>query len=341
MHLKRLQKRQLTTYPDLKRCFEALDIQSLMVVGGSALNNLHIQSFFNSLKGAIDVIQFSDYTPNPTMEEVNNGVKLFIMSNCDAILAIGGGSAIDVAKCIKYYRMAEQQIPFFAIPTTAGTGSEATHFAVVYAQGEKMSIAHPCLIPDFVLFDAQMLKSLSLYQRKCTMLDALCHAIESFWSVKASQESRALSVHAIQIIVAYYRSYLNNDDMANFKLLEAANIAGQAINLTQTTAAHAMCYKLTSLYGIPHGYAAALCCRVLWKWMLELNLVSDILKQLQKNISYNQFVAMLEEFDMPVLKVKSSSEYSILVNSVNVERLQNHPVALDNSVIEELYRRIL
>lgn len=336
-----LQQKQLTTYNELERHLIALDIQNLMVVGGSSLNTPQIQQFLSSIKGEIEITLFSGYTPNPTIDEVNDGVNLFVSSGCNAILAIGGGSAIDIAKAIKYYLLNKQQLPLLVIPTTAGTGSEATHFAVIYFQGEKKSIVHHSLVPDIVLFDAKMLNSLSLYQRKCTMLDAVCHAIESFWSVKATEKSKVLSKQAIQLIMANYRQYLKYEIESNLKMLKAANIAGQAINLTQTTAGHAMCYKLTSLYGIPHGYAAALCCRVLWKWMLDSNLIAETLNELQNTISYDQFSCMIDDLDMPLLKVKATSEYEVLTNSVNIERLQNHPVSLDSAIITKLYKQIL
>lgn len=103
------------------------------------------------------------------------------------------------------------------------------------------------------------LKTLPAYQRKSTMLDALCHAVESFWSVHATAESKAYSRDALKMIRRYAEDYLANCDEGNAGMLLAANTAGKAINLTQTTAGHAMCYKLTSLYGLAHGHAAALC----------------------------------------------------------------------------------
>ena len=145
------------------------------------------------------------------------------------------------------------------MPTTAGTGSEATRYAVIYFDGEKQSISDYSCIPSAVLMDASVLKTLPIYQKKSTMMDAFCHAIESYWSVNSSEESRQYSRRAIQLIMENKDLYIGNDETGNTQMLKAAHLAGKAINLTQTTAGHAMCYKLTSLYGIAHGHAAALC----------------------------------------------------------------------------------
>ncbi len=111
-----------------------------------------------------NIIFFSDFTPNPTYESVEKGVQVFKQNNCEYIIVIGGGSAIDVAKCIKLYsnmddskNYLEQEIipndiKLLAIPTTAGTGSEATKFAVIYYNNIKQSVTHESIIPNYVFF---------------------------------------------------------------------------------------------------------------------------------------------------------------------------------------------
>lgn len=110
--------------------------------------------------------------------------------------------------------------------------------------------------------DASVLKTLPDYQKKATMCDALCHAIESFWSVNSTDKSKEYSMAAIQNVMKHMDGYLANTDEGNAGMLLAANTAGKAINITQTTAGHAMCYKLTSMFSSAHGHAAILCDRV-------------------------------------------------------------------------------
>lgn len=210
---------------------------------------------------------FSDFTPNPLYEQVCNGIELLKTSNCDTILAVGGGSAIDVAKCIKLAVLAKEgnaaiipplvstrvacdgtKLLFIAIPTTAGTGSESTHNAVMYYKGSKQTVTNDGILPDYAVLEPSVLKTLPLYQKKCTMMDALCQGIESWWSVNSTEESYEYSRKTIELIMANWQKYIfENDEGAAAQIMLAANYGGRAINITATTAAHAMSYKITSL----------------------------------------------------------------------------------------------
>ena len=319
------------------------------------------------------IVKFDDFQPNPLYESVVKGVELFRSKNCQGIIAIGGGSAIDVAKCIKLYsnmesngengsylkqKIISNNIPFLAMPTTAGTGSEATRYAVIYYNGEKQSVSDYSCIPNTVLFDPGVLKTLPIYQKKATMLDALCHAIESFWSVNSTDESKQYSKEAILLILANKDGYINNDEAANAKMLRAANIAGKAINITQTTAGHAMCYKLTSLYGIAHGHAAALCVKALFTYMIAHTdecidprgaeylkaTFGEIAKAFgcdNPTLASKKFVEVIDSLKLTAPQVKLENDIDILKTSVNPVRLKNNPVGLDSQTIETLYKEIL
>ncbi len=329
---------------------------------------------FNSKLGEISVpmVRFSDFQPNPLYESVVKGVEIFQASGCDSIMAVGGGSAMDVAKCIKLYRglpgagedgawlkaeVVPNNIPFLAMPTTAGTGSEATRYAVIYYQGAKQSITSESIIPDTVLMDPDVLKTLPLYQKKSTMCDALCHAIESYWSVNSTDESKKYSREAIEGVLSNMEGYLDNTEKGNAGMLNAAHMAGKAINITQTTAGHAMCYKLTSLFGCAHGHAAMLCDRVLYSWMVENTdkCIDPRGEEYLRNTLDEIGVAMgckdagagaerlVEIFEKLEFEIPSATEdqYEALKTSVNPVRLKNHPIELDVENIDELYHKIL
>lgn len=321
-------------------------------------------------KLAIEQVWFSDFTPNPDYVSVVEGIKKFKEHSCDVILAIGGGSSMDVAKCIKLFstmddsvNYLEQQvigndIPLMAIPTTAGTGSEATRFAVIYYCGEKQSIVHDSIIPEYVFMNSDVLAGLPLYQKKATAMDALCHAIESFWSVNSNEDSKKYSREAISLISDNLDDYLNGNAVAASNMLLAANAAGKAINITQTTAGHAMCYKITSIYQLPHGHAAALCVERLWPYMIEH--VEDCLDargtEYLKNVfaeladafgcdcaseAADKFSALLSKLDLYVLHAEDDEQIDKLVKSVNLTRLKNNPVLLSSDALEKIYREVL
>ena len=322
---------------------------------------------------------FSDFTPNPLYEQVCKGIDLFQITKCDTLLAVGGGSAIDVAKCIKLAVLAKEgndaiipplvntrvecdgkKLPFIAIPTTAGTGSESTHNAVMYYEGAKQTVTNDGILPDYAILVPSVLKTLPFYQKKCTMMDALCQGIESWWSVNSTDESYEYSRKCIELIIANWRKYIfENDDEAAANIMLGANYGGRAINITATTAAHAMSYKITSLYGLPHGHAVAVGLPEIWEYMLGnmgkcidvrgQEFLSDIFNQIALAMGCGSpqqaicvFREMMKEMELqnPVAG-DSENELKVLSTSVNPVRLKNNPVALGSGGIIELYKRII
>lgn len=339
---------------------------------------------FLTIKDDIDLldvcmVKFSDFTPNPFYDDVCKGIDLFKTEKCDAILAVGGGSSIDVAKCIKLAVLAKEghasvipplvsnsllidgsRIPFIAIPTTAGTGSESTHNAVMYFQGAKQTITNDGILPDYAILEPSVLTTLPIYQKKCTMLDALCQSIESWWSVNSTEESKMYSKKGVELIIKYWKSYIfENDNEAAAKIMIASNYAGRAINISATTAAHAMSYMITSLYKLPHGHAVAICLPEVWKYMLT-NLdnsietrgkayILDVFQQISTGMGVNNpteaitlYKNIMKEMEMknPV-SMKREEELDMLSKSVNQMRLKNNPIFINSSIAKELYSLII
>lgn len=316
---------------------------------------------------------FDQFTPNPLYEQVCKGVALFNDNLCDAIVAIGGGSTIDVAKCIKLYckmnpaqnylqqEAKDSSVPLIAIPTTAGTGSESTRYAVIYFEGKKQSVTHESIIPNYAILEPMLLKTLPLYQKKCTMMDALCQGIESWWSVNSTDESKMFSKIAVQMIMQYWEDYIfHNTDEAAEGIMTAANYAGRAINITQTTAPHAMSYKLTSIYGLPHGHAVALCLPVVWQYMINhpeqcvdprgkdylLTTFDDIARALACHDA-NEAAVFMRNLSSTVLKLETpiakdlENDFAILTGSVNPIRLKNNPVSISVEISHMIYNSII
>ena len=342
----------------------------VLLVCDSSFPYLNIKADIEAMD--VPYVVFSDFTPNPLYEDVCKGVDLFNITKCDTILAVGGGSSMDVAKCIKLYCKMNKEtlyleqeykdtgIKLIAIPTTAGTGSESTRYAVIYYDGKKQSVTHDSIIPNVAILEPKVLKTLPLYQKKCTMLDALCQGIESWWSVNSTEESKEYSKIAVETIMKWWREYIfENTDESAKHIMEAANYAGRAICITQTTAAHAFSYKITSLYNLPHGHAVAVGLPEIWQYMIDnmekcidnrgqeylTNVFSDISKAMGCEIpsqAIKVFRQMLKEMDMsnPVASNRKE-DLVILSHSVNPIRLRNNPIVLDEETIESIYNRIM
>ena len=347
---------------DLKEMLDEYSSSSVLVVCDGFLTDSEVMKYIMTLGKQVTV--FSQFQPNPLYENVKDGIKTFRENRCDSIVAIGGGSAIDTAKCIKLFEPMENEldfieqkyvktdVPLIAIPTTCGTGSEATRFAVIYYQGVKQSINSTMIIPDKVILYSELIKTLPDYQKKATMLDALSQAIESYWSVNSTDESKEYSERAIPLILDNYQAYLKNDAEAIKNMQKAAYYAGQAINISQTTAAHAMSYKITSLYHIPHGHAVALCLMPIWKYMLseEAEVIDprgkeyycEVMKEINDllNNGLNTYVEIYESLNIN-REFGSKDDLEILVKSVNPTRMKNHPVKLDEERIRKIYCEIL
>ena len=352
--------------------------EKLFLVVDSSYPFLNIKDAIEALPVKVRVV-FSEFTPNPLYEQVCNGIEQLKSSNCDTILAVGGGSAIDVAKCIKLAVLAKEgnaaiipplvntrvacdgaKLPFIAIPTTAGTGSESTHNAVMYYEGAKQTVTNDGILPDYAVLEPSVLKTLPLYQKKCTMMDALCQGIESWWSVNSTEESYEYSRKTIELIMANWRKYIfENDDESAAQIMLAANYGGRAINITATTAAHAMSYKITSLYKFPHGHAVAVCLPEIWEYMLNhmekcidkrgqeylTSIFTTIANAMGVESPYaarDIFKRLMKEMDLrnPVAGNREE-ELKILSSSVNPIRLKNNPIDLDELTIRCIYESVL
>jgi alcohol dehydrogenase class IV/choline kinase len=333
----------------------------LLVIGKSVLNDKFISlDTFNEKAFII----FSAYSSNPTYEQVFNGLSVFNLNQCDGIIAVGGGSCIDVAKAIKLLSGSKfpnletytyVDLPLFALPTTAGTGTESTRFSVIYNKGIKQSLTHDCLLPDVALLDSNFLKSLPEYHKKTSLLDAFCQAIESLWSVHSNDISKNYAKQSLSLFLKHYKEYLNGDIHAYQSILNASNLAGRAINISQTTAPHALSYVLTLTYNIAHGHAVSLLLpEVLSYMMSHLDKCIDprgkeyflaSLKELCGVFEVNDVEGLLGKIihiikyfklDTPKILVREIREFTLQVNQT---RLSNNPIYLDQSAIEEIYKK--
>ena len=358
-------------YNGIEHLSEALkDSKKVLLVCDSSFPFLNIKEDIEGI--ALPYTIFDDFTPNPLYEDVCKGIKLFNAKGCDTIIAVGGGSSIDVAKCIKLYcKMSDDRlyleqeykdtgVKLIAIPTTAGTGSESTRYAVIYYDGKKQSVTHESIIPDVAILEPKVLKTLPLYQKKCTMMDALCQGIESWWSVNSTDESKEYSKIAVESIMRWWKEYIfDNTDESAQHIMNAANYAGRAICITQTTAPHAFSYKITSLYGLPHGHAVAVSLPEIWTFMLQnpdfcidkrgKDYLIGVFHQIAQSMDVATpqdailcFRKMMKEMSLanPV-STNKEQEVDILSHSVNPVRLKNNPVKLDEDNIRSLYFDII
>ena len=334
-----------------------LGIRKPMIVGMEPLTGLLMKKNPWLLSSPV----YSDFHANPDLADTEKGAAVYIRENCDGLISVGGGSSIDTAKAIKARLNAacEDDIihshlrgtdacPHIAVPGTAGTGSEATQIAVAYVNGIKVSLNHEMLKPDGVILDASLLDSLPLYHKKSCALDALAQGIESYWSRGANDDSRVHAYLAIIGVLDNLKNYLNGDPHAAEEMLDASYQSGKAIQITRTTAAHAMSYMLTKRMGLAHGHACMITLPTLWEMMQEKEEMQDTLRDISEKMRLGDMrmapkllKGILYDLEMDIPPVPDEETLDELAGSVNVERLNNHPVTMTKDEIKTAYRRAM
>ena len=230
---------------------------------------------------------FKDVVPDPPIEKISEGVRKMLEYRPDAIVAVGGGSAIDSSKSIREFALRVDhygEVGLIAIPTTSGTGSEVTSFAVVTDPAAKVKypLVSYSMMPDEAILDAELVKSVPPAVTADTGMDVFTHALEACVSINRSDFSNALAEKAIEICgVFLLRAYLDGSDMhARQKMHSASCLAGLAFNTASLGLNHGMAHQLGATFHIPHGRVNAM----LLPHIIEFN--SDINKHSKSRETY-------------------------------------------------------
>jgi alcohol dehydrogenase class IV len=259
----------------LPRILAEHDVHNILLVSGAnACKASGVEALLGSHSGGLQIHRFADFSSNPAIDQVEAAVRIVREKRCDAVVAIGGGTAIDIGKaaaalalqeraaldCLREPRpLPSRQCLLVAAPTTAGTGSEVTSFSVIYVEGRKHSLDDQALLPDHAIVDPELSVGLPPRTAASAALDAISQAIESLWSVRSTDASRDHARKAAEIGLQHIKEFCRHPQMENrTAMAQAALLAGQAINVTRTTAPHAVSYALTTLFDIPHGHSCAL-----------------------------------------------------------------------------------
>lgn len=327
----------------------------------------------------VTITHFQNFETNPKIKDVQRGITCMKRSRADVVIAIGGGSVLDMAKIInalafqskspRAYIVGGEKIkpvikPLVAIPTTAGTGSEATKFAVVYIGKTKYSLKHDLILPTYTIVDPQFTLHLPGPITAQTGMDAFCQAVESYWNIHSNTTSKKYAVKAIRLILKHLPVAVTAPTVASRAGMSiAANLAGKAINITATTACHAVSYPITSYFGIPHGHAVALTLGE----MLEYNShVSDpdnldarggeyvhrIIRELVHLIGASdvkQAKKILRSFmttiglatRLSALHIRRDNVETIVQHGFNPDRVKNNPRRLTKDALRKMLIRLL
>ncbi len=329
-----------------------------------------LQSKCETLNGMLTWIK--SVTTNPTQEDIIKSLQQIGDKKIDIIIAFGGGSSIDLSKGISAFYSIEKNdnysveeitdsiknkkykdgkfIDIIALPSTAGTGSEVTQWATIWDENKmgKFSIDDPMLKPKMAIIVPELTLSMPAKMTLATGLDALCQAIEAYWSKHTTPVVQEISYRAVELVIQNLRKAveLPDDIVVREKLCKASVLAGLAFSQTRTTACHSISYPLTMLYGVPHGLAAS----------ITLDAVGKINKGNFENDEelfalFNEFGGIKKWIDMTcnsvidmrlsTFNIKDKDIPIVVDNAFTSGRMDNNPVDLSRNDVVKILLSVL
>lgn len=350
-----------------------------LVVTDKGINSLGLLNpLFEALNNEkLEYSYFCDVDANPTIKNVENGLKIYLDNKCDSVVVVGGGSAIDAAKMIatlatnknktveklKGILKIRKALPFLvAVPTTAGTGSETTLAAVIVNEKthHKYAVNDPHLIPKYAVLDPTLLVGLPPKMTSTTGMDALTHAVEAYIGHSNTRKTKRAAVEAIKLIHDnLYLSYKNGKDLRlRENMQKAAFLAGVAFTRAYVGYVHAIAHSLGGKYNVPHGLANA----IILPYVLEyygkkahtkLSRLCDNLslceKSMKKSEKATKFISWIKDMNK---KMDIPEKFDISYNENDVNEMIEHaykegnplypvPMEFKRSDFKEIYRKIL
>lgn len=359
---------------DVKQRILALDANNIvLLLNDSAVSRWNWDGFISSLCRKFNVMRISDCKANPTQEDIVDSLKKIGSFEADVIIAVGGGSIIDLAKALSAFHDIEKNetytvqditdgilsksysfrngfIDIIAVPSTAGTGSELTQWGTVwdYKNEFKYSVDNSNLKPKLALIAPDLTLTLPNRLTLTTALDTLSHAMEAFWSRHTTVLVKDIAVRAIELVVSNLKYTLENPgDLKSRKMLSRASVlSALAFSQTRTTASHSISYPLTFLFGVEHGFACAVTLPEVYK--INYSYTSEM-EELDKIFEpYGGLRLWLDNVCGGVIPLRLSSFGinaedipKIVEKAFTTGRMDNNPVNIGKKQVFEILENVL
>lgn len=341
-----------------------------LVTGKRSFAWFEKKGFIHRVSNLADTMRWSDARPNPEFSNLQQGLEVISGHNPDLVIGVGGGSVLDMAKLLAatyplqpvgfdtvtggHADLSMRKPHLILVPTTAGSGAEATHFSVIYRDAIKHSIAGAGLLPDYIVLDPVLVTTGEPGQLAASGLDALSQCIESIWARGATEQSRQRAVEGLRALASSMPSFALGDKSRAGVTQWGSHLGGHAINISKTTASHALSYVLTMRLGVPHGIAVA---STLGYFIdhhsknLEpgdstnhnlgplLRIIRDSLGLTNNASAIEYFESLFDQLGLD--KPRSywpQNRHSVgtWLRSANPERLANHPIRLDQKNLAQI-----
>ncbi len=330
------------------------NVSKVLIVTDKGITSLGLMD--NMLKAFDEAnfpyVVFDETVPNPTLQNIEDALVVYKREKCQGIIAYGGGSAMDCAKVVAarvvkpntpivkmkgFFRVLKKIVPLFAIPTTAGTGSETTIAAVISnpETHEKYAIADPCLVPDYAILDPNLTLKLPKHITSTTGMDALTHAVEAFIGQSGTAYTDDCAKKCVKLVFEnLYKAYENGENLeARENMQMAAYYGGIAFTRAYVGYIHAIAHTLGGFYRTPHGLANAFILphvleyygECVYDKLAELaDLVQvanandskeikakkfiEAIKELNKSMEIPEFIDVIQDKDIPTMVDRAYNE---------------------------------
>lgn len=354
--------------PGILRDMKSGGSRVLLLLWSESVLNLPVFSELAENRTEFDVRTHVFSYSNPTVEQLFELYRQTREFFPDAVVAVGGGSVLDAGKalCCLYGRKIESTdglrdlisrkdggVPktrWIGIPTTSGTGSETTCWATIWdpSEGEKRSVENHENYAYAALVDPVLTEHMPRHLAVSSALDAMAHAVESYWAKGTNCVSRALSLDAVRIIMGHMEDLLSGGEEAGRAMAEGSMIAGLAFSNTKTTACHSISYPLTMQFGIPHGAAVGmLLAPVLRMNQGSVKDLSALLRALgvpDAGALQRKITSFLRRGGLPATLrewgVKRSDLEGLAAHGMTRGRADNNPVRITSGRIEKILEEI-
>ena len=348
---------------DLNKFLKEEKFNKILVIGGDkSFNRSGANKLFEDILDHKIVEFYFKKFAVPNHKELKNIIAFIKKYSPDLIIAVGGGSVLDYAKIANTltesinlkdelinstYRL-KKYTKLIAIPTTAGSGAEVTSNAVIYIDKIKYSVEGEQLKPDYFFLIPELVLAGSNKIKSSAGFDAIAQAIESLISRRSNEKSKVYAEKSLKLSFNYFLDYLDKPNYENTSAMcLAANLSGEAISISKTTAPHAVSYPFTALYNVSHGHAVSLTLnkflRFNYKNLTSANCNFDLnerfkilfdLTKVNNFQAFDQYLIRLRdnaklENNFEKLGIDINKNYSTIISSVNSKRLANNPVDLN------------
>lgn len=360
------------SFSKLEEILNYYNAKNIFIFTGKQSFIINFKKKFKNIESKYNTTFFNNFSSNFDIDTLKVAIEAFKEKKYDIIIAIGGGSVIDIAKMVRIFSndfitinsLLDKKIDknifneqkLIAIPTTSGSGSENTKFSVLYKDNKKFSIEHESMLPDHVILDHDLKYNVDKKNAIASGLDVLCQSIESLWSINSNDESKSYAIYSLKLCLKYLEKSINEE--SNFKAKEKISLAsfyaGKAINISKTTISHAISYPLTKYYELPHGMSVALTIIELLKYNLSHKNISNLQDNRGKEYYENIIKIFFKVFDVKsyegiciklekIFKSIGLYEYfpgeidiNLVTKDMNQSRLKNNPLKMDNSTISKI-----